>query len=431
MRIFLLAALLALPLWQVQAGDDTVVLGDSLSAEYDSIGAISGFTNLPTAYADITVSGWESMSWVEVLAELRPGDFDFGGERGLTSSWGIPRLSGFEYNWGIPGSTAAQYEDFISSLGWFFVRQDLRAQLEGPADRVVIWLGANEFRGNYGNLYDGGSSASLINGLIDDLSQIIDYVKDRKSGLQIVLANIPDIGATPSKIAAHPDPAKRALVTAATVAANQAIAQLASQKQVALADVYAQSARLVADEPAYFGAIEIINDEEEDNDPHFHFTRDGLHPNTASQIEIARVFIATFNSAYGTGIPQITDAEALDLLGIDFDEPFTRWAEQSNLPADQDGPFDDPNGNGLTNLEEYTFPAPPAFANGTLSFFQDPETLRLVKVTVRYSTDLSTWIDLPPGFLVVDPDGTVQATLPGGDESFLRLRLDLIPPGPF
>jgi len=38
-----------------------VVIGDSLSAEYDGIPAVPG-TEDPTAYAAITVPGWESMT---------------------------------------------------------------------------------------------------------------------------------------------------------------------------------------------------------------------------------------------------------------------------------------------------------------------------------------------------------------------------------
>lgn len=49
----------------------------------------------------------------------------------------------------------------------------------------------------------------------------------QKPGIKLVVANLPDLGASPDKQAAHPDPLKRANVTAATILANVAITNLA------------------------------------------------------------------------------------------------------------------------------------------------------------------------------------------------------------
>src|SRR5687768_14454948 len=178
---------------------ETIVIGDSLSAEYDTIPEIPGFPQEATAYAEITVDGWESMSWVEVLGVLRADAFDFGSVRELPRNWGVPRMSGYELNWAIPGISASQYEDFVTSsarsnFGYWTARQPLEAQLEARAERAVIWLGTNEFRANYGFLYDGGDPRGLIDGLIEDLGQIIDFVQHQNPGLQIVVANMPDLG---------------------------------------------------------------------------------------------------------------------------------------------------------------------------------------------------------------------------------------------
>src|SRR5688572_2522088 len=75
-------------------GAKVVTIGDSLTAEYDTIPDIPGFPTEATAYAEVTVPGWVSRSWVEVLAKLRPNDFEFGGVRSLSNPWPIPRLSG-------------------------------------------------------------------------------------------------------------------------------------------------------------------------------------------------------------------------------------------------------------------------------------------------------------------------------------------------
>src|SRR5687767_12847575 len=80
---------------------NVVAIGDSLTAEYDTLPDVSGFPTEATAYAEVTVDGWESMSWVEIVAKLRPDDFNFGRFRDLDSPWPPPRLSGYALNWGI------------------------------------------------------------------------------------------------------------------------------------------------------------------------------------------------------------------------------------------------------------------------------------------------------------------------------------------
>ena len=262
-----------------------VTIGDSLTAEYDTIPDLPNFINLPTDYAEVTVPGWEALSWTEVVGRMRPGNFDLGGFKSLPDLWSVPRMSGYEYNWGIPGATSSQYRDFLqasvlSNPFFFIARQPLEDQLQHTANRVVIWLGANDFREAYGTIYEGGRSDVLIANLVSNLSFIIDFVRLQNPRLQIVLVNVPDLGATPAKKAAYPNPAKRARVTAATQAANAEIAALATQKSVPLADAYSLTANLVNDVPLRLGPVQFVNDQNSDNNPRYIFTRDGLHPNS-------------------------------------------------------------------------------------------------------------------------------------------------------
>lgn len=429
-------------------GANVVAIGDSLTAEYEAIPDLPNIPAEATAYAEVTVSGWESMSWVEVLAELRGDDFDFGENRKLPANWTIPRFSGFERNWAVPGIAAGQYEDFVTSTAlsnfayWSF-RQELDEELRERADRVVIWLGANEFRGNYGRLYDGESGESLIDGLIDDLKRIVRYVKGKNPHLQIVLVNVPDLGATPDKQAAHPDPVKRARVTAAIEAANAGIAELAEEEEIAVADAYRQTQRLVQNEPRFFGAVEIINAEDEDNDPHYQFTRDGLHPNTASQIEIARLIIRAFKQGYGADIRQIKDAEALELLGINPNEPYLKWLE--NYTVSKRSFKHDGDEDGMSHLVEYAFslnpsepdrdqlpvsvdePAPGDAGGRSVHYKPDPARARHVRVRVQYSSDGSTWTSVKQESVITHGDGSFTAQVPA-EGLHLRLKVALIPP---
>jgi len=425
-------------------------MGDSLTAEYDTIPDIPGFPTEATAYAEVTVPGWVSMSWVEIVARLRPDDFDFGAYRKLSDPWAPPRLSGYEFNWGIPGIEAGQYEDLVTSSvlsnpAYFLARQPLEDQLKHRADQVVIWLGGNEFRANYGALYDGGSSNTLIAGLLDDLGRIVNFVKKKSPHAQIVILTVPDLGATPSKKAAHPDPEKRALVTAATEEANAQIVKLAAQKEVVVADAYAQTARLVKDLPTYFGAVQLVNDKNADNDPHYAFTRDGLHPNTPLQIRIARTIITAFNAGYSAGIPQITDAEALAFLHIDPNEPYYDWIATYSVA--KRGFLKDPDLDGLTNLVEYAFGLDPSIPNaaqlpaslggpvpgitGDLSvhYTPDPQRARHIRVRAQYSTDLLSWKPVPADHVIANTDGSFTAVVPPTSGTIhVRLKVAIIPP---
>lgn len=440
---------LALPL-RLSTAAEVVAIGDSLTAEYDTIPSVPGFPVEATAYAEVTVKGWESMSWVEVLARVQKSHFNFGGARPLSTPWGVPRLSGYEYNWGIPGIMASQYEDFVTSsalenFAYFSLRLPLESQLRSPADRVVIWLGGNEFRANYGKIYDGGSSASLIDGIVGDLGRIVDFVKKRNSKLQIVIANIPDVGAAPSKVAAHPDPAKRARVTAATVAANTRIAELAKKKGIGLADVYATTSAVVRKAPLYFGGVQIVYDEHPDNHPRYAFTRDGLHPNTCLQVFNARKIAIAFNTKYNAGIPLVTDAQALTLLGINPNQPFYDWLTENGI-ADKSF-IADSEGDGVTQLVEYAFdldpnvrdageidvtvggPVPGIIGTKSVTVAPDPARLRHVKTSVQYSSNAKTWVDVPAKNIVKKADGAFTAVIPPvTGPQFLRLKVATIPP---
>jgi lysophospholipase L1-like esterase len=427
--------------------DDLVVIGDSLSAEYAAIPEIAGFSTEPTRYADVTVRGWTSMSWSEIIARLHIDGLDLGRFRRLSDPWIPPRLSGYEFNWGIPGLEAGQYEDFVTSsvtenFAYFALRQPLENQLRNEAERVVIWLGTNDFRANYGRFYDDENPDAFIDSLIGDLTQIIDFVQRKNGALQIVIANIPDLGATPSKREAHPDPARRARVTAATTEANARIAQLAAQKGLAVADTYSVTARLISGAPLFFGAVKIADAADDDNNPRFAWTRDGLHPNTALQIEIARAIIRAFNDGFAAALPQITDFQALALLRIDPNEPYYEWLELHGLSKRRFSA--DSDGDHLNNLVEYAFGLDPSAADAdalpvridstqtpsglVLAWTPDAARVRHVRIQPQYSLDGALWQKVPSTEIVVHDDGSLSATAPVAAPSQIRLKISVIPP---
>lgn len=224
--VICLATLLSSPAVRAQALW-LVVIGDSLSAEYDSITGVPGVDD-PTEYGAISVPGYESMSWVEVLGRLCGSQINLGTFDSNRLGWGCLRFAGYEFNFAVPGFTAGQFEQvvnssFLTDPQLFLYRQQLAGVLQGQGDAAVIWLGANEFRANYGFLYAGNSPPPLINQLVNELGAVIAFVPAQKPAIKLVIANLPDLGATPTKQADHPDVLKRANATAATVAAGKGI----------------------------------------------------------------------------------------------------------------------------------------------------------------------------------------------------------------
>lgn len=416
------------------------ILGDSLSAEYDSITGIAGVDD-PTEYAAVTVPGWESMSWVEVVGRLRSGAVSLGRHESDLLAWGLLRFSGYEFNFAIPGFEASHFEQIVNSSlfsdpQYLPYRRQLEDVLEDQADAAVVWLGSNEFRANYGSLYDGNDPTPLIEGLRSNLGEVLDFVRARHSGIKLVVVNLPDLGASPDKQAAHPDPLKRARVTAATIRANQMIADLAAARGIGVADVFAETRPLVAGETVWIGPVDMYPGRQADNHPRYQFTRDGLHPNTCLQAMIARRILGSLNQAYATAVPRITDREILDLVGLDPMQPYWDWAAVHALSARNPG--DDPDGDGWANLVEFAFElnplgndAPPLGIRPSsppieVRYRPSPDRLRLVEVQPEWSLDLGLWQPVPESQRTTASDGTVTVSLPATPVArFVRLRVSV------
>jgi hypothetical protein len=421
----------------------TAVIGDSLSAEYDALPGIPGVED-PTAYAAITVPGWDSRCWVEVLGALRSSSLDFGPQQTILPGWNDLRFTGYKYNFAIPGFTAAQYNDIVTSSilsnpQYLTYRLTISDLLGREADACVVWIGANEFRANYGGLCAGKDPSTLIQDLRKDMGSVLDFVRRQSASLRIVVVNLPDLGACPSKQAECPDPATRELATQATLLANRAINELAAARDLPVVDVFAETRRIIEGQKNWFGAVEIYPTSNPDNNPRYAFTREGLHPNTALQTRIARLIVATLNQAYNAAIPQITDGDALALLGINPQQPYLDWAASNHLALS--GPGDDPDGDGLPNLLEFVFdsapgvrsPSPISLSVGPLGveagYKPLPDRLRFASVTPQWAADLNSWSDIPTDGLVTAADGRVTIRFEATQlRGFLRLRVTPVGP---
>lgn len=471
--------------------EKAVALGDSLTAEYEDFDSVltdigypvREFDHEPTAYARVDDALRVSRSWVEVLGRQRGFYFDFGQWRPLKKPWAPPRLSGYERNWAVPGATAAVYEEFFttsfnSNPLFYGFRVPLDGQIRTGTKRVVVWLGTNDLRAKYGAIakaYLPATRDGIVNplkaGLIDDLRRIIQRIKMLNSKIEIVVVNLPDLGAAPKikaefidhaddpQVPNEPNPSdpsapyetvvQKSFVTAATESINTAIAALATEEEVALADVYSITKSLIADTPFYYGAIKFNNDAAENNDQHSLFTRDEFHPNTALQIQIARAIVKAFNLEYDTLIPQITQAEALKALKIRPREPYELWIAQIenmvSAPADR-ALLKDPDTDGMTNLMEYTFNTVPGHSNagdfpfsvhGPVSGISGDKSVKYRAAPSRPEIDIAVqrkvgkkWLRVPDDHVIKNADGTARVVIPPSEEINppFRIKVTMIPP---
>ena len=120
-------ALLASPLF---AAEQLLIIGDSLSKEYEyELAGIGGNSDAQGI-----------MSWTEILDEYRHGDFDFGGSAIRPDL----RLIGHKHNWSLPGSFARQWVDYLDAdfpMDYVYGIPELEDQLQGEVERVVVFLG--------------------------------------------------------------------------------------------------------------------------------------------------------------------------------------------------------------------------------------------------------------------------------------------------
>ncbi|BDS06064.1 hypothetical protein NT6N_11040 [Oceaniferula spumae] len=429
----------------IKADVKVLCIGDSLTREYDIMSVDNGEGGtFPSPDSNPGVAN--TMNWVEILTAKRNSDFDFGHYA----------TQGHDYNYAVPGYDSVMWIEEIIEAGFtdplFYVRFRMREDYD-EVDVVVIMVGGNDVRGNYGDLYDPEpgdvTPTQFKNTVLTNLGKIIDEIRDVNETVPIVLADVPDLTAAPDIIADHPDPAKRANVTVIVNELNQDIAALAANRGATLAPVSSLTDRLLSPDPVYIGAIEMIKDKDpmRNNRPLYLFCKEGLHPSTNGQAVIANTMVTAINTATGSSIQPLASREIISLLpGIEANQPYLGWAGAAGLTdlsmtADADG-------DGIPNLGEYLLGLNPLVVNNdhlmdletidgadtlTLSYTPDTDALLLADVEVKYSTQLESWLPLPSGSLIDMGNGTFQVQLPtadipgGNDRAFLRMEFVLKP----
>ena len=429
---------------QSAARETVLVIGDSLSREYQF------------EFPEFS----EARNWVELLAVHRPDDFYFGPlketDLGLIASacqlFGIDHpicdalneddeLERYRYNWAIPTYSAQSYAgDLAGSSIVQGLIQDLINDDFDNVTSVVVFLGGNDIDSVYSSVYNGspGAAANIIARIESDLEDIIDFVLDDTPNMRMVLVNVPHVGATPEVKADHPtDPIKTGRVTTALQTLDANLRALAMSKGIGYADILNLTLDLLPDDPYCLGGIPLINESTEEGDAEYIWLGGDLsqsfHPNTNGQAIVANAIVEGFNEKYNLDAQPLSEAEIVEILGLET--PLTTWANSFGLPANQRQPEDDPDMDGLNNMIEFALDLDPTRHDTLPSPTMDGENLLfeytraaaacdVVEIIPEISTDLATWVPVPPEQITSPGENRTLVTLPKTqDRQQLRLKV--------
>lgn len=440
-----LAAVVALlSLCASHARETVLVIGDSLSREYQF--EFSEFE--------------EARNWVELLAVHRPDDFYFGplenSDLGLINTvcdlldldnevcdaiGDDGELERYRYNWAIPTSSAETYAANLTGGSLFQERfQDFINDDFNDVDSVVVFIGGNDIDSVYGPVYNGNVSATndIIERIEEDLEDVIDFVLNDTPTMRMILVNVPHVGATPEVKGDHPtDPVKTGRVTTALQTLDTNLRALAERKGIGYADVLPLTIDLLDDDPLCVAGFPFINDGNDDGDPEYVWLGGDLsqnfHPNTNGQAIVANSIIAAYNEKYDLGATPFSETEIVeDLIGLET--PLSTWAADAGVPAAQRAPESDPDSDGLNNLIEFmlvldpvsssSLPSP-AISGAEFSYEYQVRTDACFNVIPEFSTDLVNWEDVPPINISALPGDRVQINFTVTEPAqFIRLRIE-------
>lgn len=425
-----LAALLALLPCLLTAQTKVLIIGDSMSAEYQY--------QTPFSAPESDPLNANTMSWSEILIDRRGADFDFGNKSDL--QWDT-RGPGYEYNWAVPGADTEFWEEFFEADPiWDPILYLSRGELLDQLDEVhvaVVVIGANDVNKQYGDLYDNLPEPDFPDGTIERITLILDALRDERSDLPIVLVNIPDIGATPDIQEDHPDPAGRADASALIAGLNVLMADLAASFDARLVDLSSITAEVIAPEPFFIGPQRMVKSYDDENPPDHLFCRMKFHPASGLHALLANRIIAGINAELGTTVAPLPNREIIaEVLGLNPDQAFLDWI--ATHPGATPDPGADDDGDSLDALGEMALGTDPLVPDDlpnlepdgsgwVLPFSPDPAAARYVRTIAEESADLTTWNPVPSERLLPQPDGSIHALLPAGASGYGRLRFVLQP----
>jgi len=464
--LLLLSGTLTLP---ALSGEKVVTIGDSLTFAYEAEFG-PGFP-LSDGY------GTSSKNWIEILSGntsgtgLRSAWFDLG----VRDTYGLfgSNLFRHEFNWAIPGATASQLRDFVEGSSTFtqIVGQDptfadlltlfgitnndfaltgLQQQVTSEASRFVYFVGGNDVRGIYQQVYLGNSDGqTFIDDFMADATATIDRLQLWNPTLPGVIVAVPHIGITPDIRLSYPyNPVSTGRVTAVLAKLNARLRALADSRGLGFADIFTPTLRLL--DPAKPLTIHGMTFLNAGGDPRFSNNYVWLngeisanfHPHTNAQAVVANLIIEAFNERYQSNIPPLTAVEILkNLLGktdAAIDMTFATWMTAYGLSGRPE--TDDSDRDGIPAGVEFGLGLDPGYDDSHLirqrwtpAGIELSYTLRLpsttrVGIDAQTATNLGAFSNLVPRPTRNATTGRAHALLPvSGSRGFIRLKSTVAP----
>jgi lysophospholipase L1-like esterase len=392
-----------------------LVIGDSLSEEYRFETPFSAPSNNPAVA--------NTKNWVELLLTHRNTDFAMGSYEPSLGNYADFRNAGYEYNYGIPGFKAERWNELLYRSYSFFdllnpeniISLSTRVELNGDlssVDAILIFIGGNDL-----SLTDTDAQHDLIR---QHIVSIRSYIRNKApTGKPIIIATVPDIGASPAEKLTNPTQAAAARQRVATLNAN--IAALGSLPNTYIARIDHITNRIYDQVPFHINGTLFNYPPENQNLPLSLFCRDGFHPGTAVQALFANEILRAINLFATTPISLLSNREILaQILSQNPDQPYLTWAGSAGAMTAN------PDNDSLPNLVEFLLGTDPRkpdsgfnfLPDGTASYTPSTAAIRFADLSVLQSTTLENdW--LPAQNVQLLPGGSVNL-IPSGPKHFYK-----------
>ncbi len=404
-----------------------LAIGDSLTEEYAF--------ELPFSAPDSDPLDANMKNWLEILSSHRATTFTAGLYDSSLLAYSDLRNGGYQFNYGVPGFRTSDWIAVCKSTFLDLLSGDLVTSLRYPTrqvlldhldnvNAVVIFLGGNDVESVYGATFNDAQTPTLLAKTVTNLAYIHDFVRDHAANLPIIIATVPDVGATEKIASTYTDPAKRAIARARIATMNASIITMANGRGAKVARIDTVTDRIFDQIPMSLNGTDFIYPPSPENAPRPVFCKDGFHPATMVQALIADEILAALNLATGRNIPRLSNREILGpVLGLNPDQPYLDWAAGV-------GGFDqNPDGDGLPNLAEFVLATSPTLADspfifeadGQMSFATSAAGLEFATINLEESTTLVNWLSVPLSRITVGPDGVWQISPSAAASTFYRL----------
>lgn len=392
-----------------------LAIGDSLTEEYAYEITFSAPASNPTN-ANVR-------NWPELLRLFRPTEATLGTLKTTAGAYLDLRDAGQEWNFGIPGTTTRNWKILLTTdspypfpsgeslgFGYYLTRRSLLNELP-VVEVVVIVLGANDLKQDYDEIYSGSLPANFFNDLTARLAFIVDWVRAARPTVPIVIATVPDVGATPDIASTYNGPTERAAARAKIAAFNQGVVAMAATKGVTVARLDRLTDRVFDEIPFQLNGTVFTLQGAPENPPDRVFCRDNFHASTVAQALIANEILQACSTATGRSTTPFSNREILTFLQLNPDSPYQNWA--SAYPG-IGTPTGDTDGDGIPNLVEFAMGTSPVLGSSPFQFTTPDDTLQFatsasamlyLDLQVSESGDLTNWSPVSNSRITIDENG--------------------------